>query len=43
MIKLIKLVFIYKQFFLNLIKKGNYYNDFKNILSTYKLIKNFDR
>ncbi len=31
-------------FFLSLIKKGNYYNDFKNILSTYKLIKKiFDR
>lgn len=26
-------------FFLKLIKKGNYYNDLKNILSTYKLIK----
>lgn len=26
-------------FFLNLIKKGNYYNDLKNILITYKLIK----
>ena len=26
-------------FFINIVKKGNYYNDLKNILSTFKLIK----